>query len=305
MKTVDIVLNNYDFLNDLYRLTKNQPILLSDNMFKPYKTKILKNWEILKNFNILDEQDGIITWKYNKPPSIEIAYNFYYAKLKKSKTFSDVKEILENPANYTSLELMEAIEFNGLYKKETGQSLINGQEEDIPIINEEKDVKSLKPITIFSDEYKKLNELYLKLKKDYQEIQTENTFLKLIEAKRKQSIESEKQNSVGNEEMCEYMRISNQIFKKISEDIDKFASSNGSFRKVIGMLNSIQINNIKHTKIMHAILLEMQANLTESNIHESIDNRRQNIQDALQISKELNIYNDNNARYLPSEKNNN
>lgn len=319
MKTIDIVINNYKFLNDLYNLTKNDSISLLDSKLKQYKSKIVKYQENLKIFDIYDEHEKTITWKANAP-TIEIAYNFYYSIAKKSKTFLDVKKVLENPENYKQSELLEAIEFNTFYKNETGKSFLNYSKEIASIENHETNlVDDMKPMTtmeinellktttinnqtktIFSPEYKELTTENLKLKKESQELKTENLFLKEEKKILEKSLPLKSQNN-ENDDLKIIIQYLGEIGKKtieICDDTSKIEAVQGSFRKVIGMLTFVQKNQILQAKILNAIVVELQYDLNGTNIHESINNRRENLINAVMNVKELNQYNDANAHYI-------
>ena len=379
-KTIDVVITTYNFLNELFLLTNTCPILLTDYKLKPYKAKILKYSLELKNLNILENiNEKEILWIGNNiPPTIELAYNFHCAIMKNSKTFSDIKNVIENPENYSISELREAIELNSLYENETNKGFVNNQEEggladNISLTEENKEIinlinnsdytiaqmlrnkyapdveldtykarikkrvqrlrkKSLdllenvqetkeiefpfteEPITItmFSKEYKELNEKFLKLEKEHQELNTKYLFS--VEEKKllEKSIEKNKNitdNSGGNNnEMFESMGIIVKLLDLITKDtckLDKLEPLQGSFRKVIGMLTTIQMNSVQQSRILYSILMDMQLDFNGTNIHEGISNRKQNIENALRISDELIKHNDSVAHYLYNGKNNN
>lgn len=304
MKTIDSIISTDKFLKDLSSLT-NTYILLTDSKLKPYKNRILKYLEKLKNLNVVEEYEGFIKWHGNAP-TIETAYDFYYAINDIPKTFLTIKDIIENPENYSNSELTEAIQFNGLYKNETGKSfIVDNPEENFltqqitPLINTIIET----PPTIDSNEYRELSEKFSKLKREYQDLYTNYHLLE--EANNFQKKQTEK-NGYSANKIAEFVDIAIPFIKAIAIDVNtlttKSEAMQGSFRKVIGMLTSVQKNNTQLAKILYAILLDRQLDFNGITVHEGITHRKEIIEDALKVSKELNEYNEaNNARYLPKE----
>jgi len=305
METIDIVIKHYNFLNDVFTLTQ-EPILLSDKNLKPFKTKIVKYQTELKALGVIDTVDKKIIWKASHP-TIELAYDFYYAIQKKNKTFAGIKAILENPENYSSAELNEAIALNGYYRKETGKSIVESEEDYIIELEAEKPV--IKPqqqeiVTLFSPEFIELKQENLKLRKDMQELQTAKLFL--LEEKK---LWEKKAGTDDLGEVKEFLSTANQFLLSISTDthadIQKLEALQGSFRKVIGMLTSIQLNLVQGAKVQCAILLELQYEFMGTSVHQSIDSRKENLKNALQIASDLIKYNDGNSKYMNNGNGNN
>jgi len=104
-----------------------------------------------------------------------------------------------------------------------------------------------------------------------------------------------------NDDLKIIIQYLGEIGKKtieICDDTSKIEAVQGSFRKVIGMLTFVQKNQILQAKILNAIVVELQYDLNGTNIHESINNRRENLINAVMNVKELNQYNDANAHYI-------
>ena len=303
MKTIDIVIDTRKFLSEVCSLTTEKYLPINDPKLKPVRTKILKYIAELKSLNFVDEYEGKIKWK-TIIPTIEMAYDFYCAINKKSSTFSMIKDIIQNPGNYSTTELMEAIAFNGFYENETGKSFIEKIEEDITVKQPVAPAPALvQEVTINSPEYKELNEKFLDLRKEYQNLNIENLMLK----GRKDL--SEKPENNPNEILKSIdafvKSIGDHVFK-IEINTDKIEGLQGSFRKVIGQLTSIQVNGIGQAKMLGAIIEHLLADFNGTNIHDSVANRKVKLEDALQVFVILKKYNDDiTANYLKNNPNGN
>lgn len=304
MKIFNAVSNIHDSLKELYELTNHQWI--SDNNLNKQLKKYIDRLQIL---GVLIADNDMIKWN-GTAPTIETSYNFYCLINNIDESFLKISEILNNPGNYKNAELMEAIAFNSLYEKETGLSFVNANDiesENVFIWNEEKNSTSAptKTITIFSPEYKELTRKYNELKKEFREAQSQCIFLEGEKKLLEMAVEKSKENGGAN--FKEYMDIAKQFLECVSKDTLKntemLESMQGSFRKIIGMLTTVQINTNTYAKILKALLLDIEFENNTSNIHESITQRRENIKSALQITQKLIEHNNSVSHYLGKNSN--
>jgi len=303
MKTINAIFKLHKTFQDLYAITINDFVTLTKQTIENPEYKIIfKHLNDLKNINILEGSENNVKW-ISILPIIEITYYFYYSFCVRNgtKTFSGLIDVFENPNAYSSTDLMEAIAINKMYEKESGKSLIKENDEDI--INEElKNLKSStceKVISISSTEYMELNEKYQNLVKIHQDLQINHNLL----TEEKKILEKNVINNSNDKTIAELIRLlegfCGNVIKNtnvIREFPSKFDSISGSFRKVIGMLDSIQKNSVRQTKVLYVMLRDIyEEEFHGTTIHESIDKRKEIIEGGLSILNNIITENENNV----------